>query len=344
MKNGKILAIALALLLVFNSCEKTDMTVTLKQSGTLKVQLKNSSDEPIKDQKVKLYTSSSSSSAFDIKTTDDDGTVNFGELIQNTYLVVANDVKVGNVKYNISKPVQVISDVSDVIVLNPEDFTGKITLTVKMENNLPVQRVNVALIEFEDYNDTLTYDQILSKAAVTAKTDNAGVAIFEKVPSNYEFMPFVYYADTAYDWATNSSTIYVDRDGDVKRTIYVQSSKILNLRGTLNLTVQYYGYKNSNYGTWPVPNAHVIAVSSDDYYSYNLGSSTISAARSKKADEGMTDHIGNVSLRLPQGDNYYLLVYYSEINKYWYSSIYISSLGITTYSIDVDEYALGLTK
>ena len=355
MKITKILTITLAVLFAFSSCEKSDITVNLKQSGKLKVQIKNKNNEAIKDLKVKLYSSATtssssvSSSMLDVKVTDENGNVDFGELLQNTYYVVAQDVKVGTAKYYISKPVQVVTGMSDVVIINPEDFVGKLTLKVNMDNYitgssssyLPVKQVNVAMIDYNDYNDTLTYQQVLSKAVITAKTDDMGSVVFDNFPAYYSFYPFVYYSDTAYAWQTNLSTIYVDIAADANRTITVPSQKIMNIKTSANLTIQYY----NGTSTKSINAANVIAV---DYYTYssiNLANATIAQVRAKRAAEGTTNSSGKVSLRLGRNTNYYFLVYYTETKKAWGSTVYVSGSTAINTTVSVTDYTtLGLTK
>jgi hypothetical protein len=356
MKTTKIVTIALAVLFAFSSCEKSDITVNLKQSGKLKVQIKNKNNEAIKDLKVKLYSSATTSSGvtssmLDFKVTDENGNVEFGELLQSTYYVVAKDAKVGNVKYYISKPVQVVTGMSDVTIINPEDFVGKLTVKVNMDNyltgssssNLPVKQVNVALIPSEDYVDTMTYEQALSKSITSAKTDDLGSAVFEKIPSNYYYVPFVYYSDTAYTWASNGSSISIGVAGDDTYSINVSSVKIMNIKTSVNLTLNYY----SGTTTKTINAANVIAVDYNTYNNYGLVNASVASVRAKRFAEGTTNSSGKVSFRLGRNMSYYFLVYYSDTKKTWVSnsSFYVSGSTTLNQTVSVNDYAsLGLTK
>jgi hypothetical protein len=361
MKHLQTLTLFILSVILFTTCQKSnDLTVTLKQSGILKIQLTDKNNNPLVGNKVKLYTNFAYSLSgnqqsydllYDTKTTDANGSVDFGELNQGIYVVVSEKVKVGNISYNVMKPVQLVTGNSNSLAINPEDYVGKITLKVYMSDNYssgsysPVSNANVVLVNYDDFVDSMTHQEILAKAAVTGQTDTHGKVVFEKAPANFDYKAYVYYTDTTAAWANNNSDyIYVSKDGETEVSILVSSKDLLHLKSTLNLTVQFYGYdKNNNYGYHAVPDANVILVDYTSYYDYNLSYASISTINSHKITSGKTDSSGNVVLKnIPQGTDCMAFVYYSDTYRTWGSSSFYVNYLIENRSVEVDEYNLGL--
>jgi hypothetical protein len=296
---------------------------------------------------------STSSTVFDIKKTDGNGEINFGLLNTGTYSISAEDVTVGNVKYNVVKTVQVISGENTIINLDPTEFVGKITLNVyKRATNYAysttlVANVNVALLNYKDYSDTLSHSQILSKAVVTGQTNLNGNVVFDKIPANTSYVAYVYYDENKNAWSNNnySSYIYVLQDEEKTFSIYADEVELLDLKFGISMEAYYYGYQNNSYGRYPVANTNVILVSSSDYSAYSLYSQSIDVVKSHKFLEGTTDLNGKIVFSdIPLNTEYNVFFYEADNKKAWYHSYIYSSSSelVKEYSIDLSNTAFDI--
>jgi len=352
MKNFSILAIV-AIIAIFSSCQKDEITVNLKTSGNISVQLIDSAKTTYPKVKVHLYSSYYSTNGslyyngeIDVFTTDDKGNVDFGTVAAGTYFVVADTIKNGNKKYIASKMVQVVSGDSKNVMLNPFEHIGNIKLNLNLYTGSSVDtfkrsKMKVALIYANDYYPKMTRSKILSKALEVKSFNDDGSVAFNNVPANITYMTYVYYnnADTTAGSFCSTNYFSVTKDNTYSSSLSVNLQDIYIIRGNISLLIEYYG----NNGTTGVPKANVILVPYSDYYNNNLSNATINTIKTYAAATGVTDKNGNITFsKIPANKDYFVLVYYDESKKHWANS----SVSTSNYTTTIDMYGsyLGLSK
>lgn len=297
---------------------------------------------------MKYFNSENNSTAYDIKKTNTEGVVDFGQLIENVYYVIAKDVKVGNSKYFVAKPVMLTTGFEGEISINPQEFIGKITLNVsKMTINgsyVKGANLNVALIEYSDYNDTLSHTDKIQKAVAVGVTANTGKVVFDKVPSSYNYYAYVY-VDSINKTTVFSNYLYVGKDDEREVNINVLESDLYDIKNNTQFKIYFYGYYNGIYDYHKVPNVKVVAVKQNDYLNYNLQNASVSTILKYAAATGKTNIEGRVTLPLRVMKDYIIFVYFDDVRKYWsYYSIYIGSQSTSLIEIEVNENSLGISK
>ena len=356
MKNLKFsLLIVMA---VFTACqkEKNDLTVTLKTSGALNVQLVDNTGSKFDNVKVHLYTYYSSpysttSTSFiyggelDTKVSDSNGNANFGTIAEGTYYVVTDTIQKAGQKYLISKALQVTSGDSKNMVLNPLEFIGKLKFSLEIYNNgmrdtLTRTKIKIALVNNLDYSNNLNRSQVIKKAIAVKSFDANGRVEFDNVPSNIYYYPYVFVdnTDTIGDWSRNGA-IMVTKDNTYSGIAYVYFSGLIIPKSSLSLTLQYY-----NNGYKAVPSANVVLVRYNDYYSYNLSYASVSTVLLYAVKKGITNSSGTVTFTdVPASVEYYTFVYYSTSKYLWDTNyIYPYSNSVNNYTRNVSGTALGL--
>jgi len=191
---AKSLYLLITILLLFSCSKDNDMTIILKTDGSLSVKLIDDKSKAIPNTRVSLYVNSSSGSLLDILTTNSNGSVNFGEVLSGTYFVVADTPKVDGIKYKPSKLIQVPSGVSKNLVVNVQDYTGTVSITIKKAAYLggnPFSNLDVILVPNELYNASYSVTTLIARAEFASKTDAQGVATFTN-PSSRDYRLIVY--------------------------------------------------------------------------------------------------------------------------------------------------------
>jgi hypothetical protein len=215
----KILSL-FALALIASSCNKNnDLTVTLKQSGPLSVNVTNDAGTPLSDVKVKLYVSDSEDPYLDAINTDKNGNVNFGEVNSGSYSVVLDTPKVNGIKYMPVKEIQVVSGSKKEVKINVQEYIGTVNFTFYQDNyptNPAFSGLNVILVAYNYGSSTLAYK--IQKAEYSGKTNASGKISF-KIPSSRTFQLVVYN-----DSKTNSNSITyfsVYKDDNINQSYYL---------------------------------------------------------------------------------------------------------------------------
>jgi hypothetical protein len=357
MRNFKLFAL-FCLIVSISSCQKDQITVNLKQSGNLNVQIADSTGKNYSKIKVGVYsyalisnssTNYLSGAEIDKKTTDNNGNINFGEFSEGNYILIADTIKIGTKKYYMVKPVQIISGSTKSIKLNPTEYVGTIKINISLNTNGATSNVpllntlKVALVNYSDYSSSLNRPKVINRAVDIQKCDLNGNAVFNNIPSYIPYNAYVYIdnTDTIGAWCSSYSELIVDKDGTLTRNYQIDLGSIYIIRGTANINFNYYSYNSGQ--DRPVQNANVLFVKYIDYYNYNLSYSSLSTILNYKVASGITDNSGNVSISgLAIYSNYYILIY-NDNYKTWAGSYYISSSD--NYSnFNISGSSLGLTK
>ena len=217
----KLNFLLLSIIVLTSSCKKDNIIVNVNQSGTLNVQIIDSIGKVYPNVKVHLvannaYYSSNSYmiSEIDALKTDSKGNANFGGLIQGTYVVYTDTIKTDKKSFISSKTFQITSGDPKNLVINPFDYIGKAKFKITMYNPnysfIRLDTLKVGIIRFSDYNQNpyaypyniypYIYDQkwvqyVLDKAYEIKNCDLTGIVEFGKVPSNINYIVFVFYKD-----------------------------------------------------------------------------------------------------------------------------------------------------
>lgn len=228
------LILGLTLLLAVSSCGEDNYTITLKESGSLTLNVTND-ESPIAGQNVYLmsqmpmdFKASVPNTgvieySIDIQETDANGTVSFVNVNAGIYYVVMEDVEIDGKFYNPSKLVQVVSDVNKLYSLNVKDYIGTIEITVKNYNDItyeyePYSGAKVAILTENDYNSSSNDEERLTKKIEQQTTSTSGKVIFE-LPSGEYYYAIVYITNTGGDIVLSSSSLtYLNAGEEYYRT------------------------------------------------------------------------------------------------------------------------------
>jgi len=337
--------------------DKDDLIVNLNNSGNLKIKLVDNSGTALSGIDVRMYTFGTNweEPDYEKKATDATGIVDFGKVLSAWYTIQAKGIDISGQKYAFSKNVQVLAGDENPIELNPQNYIGKFTFYVNSsQNNIiaAVPQINVALINYSDYSSELSHSELLNLAYSIGKTDDSGKVIFDGISAKTSFKVYVYFDETHASFVSSSasssysSSYSVDIDEEETNTVYVAKSKIYDLKGNLNLHVQWYGYDGSNYGYHPASNVNTVLITRDDYQAYNLSSSEHSVIMTHSKYSGITDADGNILFsNVKAGVSYKVYVYYSETLNSWdgsYSSIACGENTTNSFDVNVNGEDLGL--
>ena len=346
-KNLLILLSGVAVL--FSACQKDEITVTLKQAGSLSVQLTDNAGTKYSGITVKVYDSyTSNSSELDKKVTDSEGKVDFGELNAGSYYVVADTLKLGNKKYVVGKAVQVVGGSSKSYVFNADDFTGKIKINASLSSSysydtLKLKNIKVSLLEYYYPTGSLNRQQALSKAVYTTTLDKNGNAVFENIPSNITYMAYFYVNNDDTLGYLSYNNVNVSTGGSSSYSFNLYSSNLYYMLASYTATFTYYSY--TTYNETPIKNANVIIVKYNDYSNNDLYYASITEVKKYKVAEYVTDNNGKISGKLPLSNDFKALVYYNNTSKDWSSSFSLyNSTSTNNVSFSLSGSNLGLSK
>jgi len=358
MKNIKFsfFVAVISVVAFLSSCQKDSITVSLKTSGTLSVQLADTAGNKFQKVKVHLYSYIVSdgmqityAGEIDSKLSDSNGSVSFGILEAGNYYVVTDTIKNGKKKYLIAKAVQVISADTKNLIINPFDYVGTIKLHIYIETNGAIDTINrknlkVALVNYNDYNSLDNRQKVINKAVDIKSSDANGNVEFDKIPSDIDYMAYVYInnTDTMGGWASGSFMVSKDDIYSGEADIYL--TNLFIIKANVTLSIQYYSF-SSGYDK-PVTAANVVLIKYVDYNNYSLNYASQSTILSHKVVSGTTNTNGMVLFtNVPANIEYYAYVYYSISNYTWITSYMYPYPNYTnSYNFYITGSDLGLTK
>jgi hypothetical protein len=220
MKSSIISLVLIALL--FASCEKNpdNITVTLNQSGTLKVKVTDDSHNGVSKAKLSIYYRIND--GFDrifYDSTDASGILDVGKLLEGSYeyyLWVKKDNRI----YNSHEYFQVIAGNEKTIEVNPFLNIGNVTVSIVNVNNEPITDVNVALIPHPKYSNVYyTFESLLKEAYFTGAVNSKGSVRIEKIPTEWEYSVLIYRSSTEYEYPNYNNYVYAIREEERSFTI-----------------------------------------------------------------------------------------------------------------------------
>lgn len=232
MKTKNLILTLLLGILLWSCSDETDFTVTLKESGTLKIELTQNAVPVVGTMvylipEMNVYNKANSISyidyAIDYKETDANGLVDFGEVNVGNYLIITEGVAIGGLDYNPTRIVQVISGAEKEYSIEALDYIGNITLTVlaydEYYDMVPTSGIKVAIIPEQDV--IYPYEDAIEFAFAEKTTNSDGIVTFE-LPSGYYYDAIVYITDTYGDITDIDvfSITYLETDEEYKRNIY----------------------------------------------------------------------------------------------------------------------------
>jgi hypothetical protein len=221
MKKLNFFAFAVVALTLFSSCDKNEMDITLTevQDGNVKITVKNSSGDPIVDQKVEI--SNYNAPLVDLKT-NSAGVVEFQNMLMGNYSIIIKDVADGTIEYNVYQPIQIITNKTKEYTITPSDYSGSATIHIVDDLNEPFSGLNIALFKSEDMYSG-NFADIMEIAIKEGTTDDLGDITFEKLPFN--------------DYGI---ILYIDGETDAQVESYAFS--ISNKDQKVKLYRQYYSW------------------------------------------------------------------------------------------------------
>lgn len=158
MKNSVLSTVLIALLFV--SCEKNpdNITVTLNQSGTLKVKVTDGSHNGVSKARLSVFSRINDDyGRVYYDSTDVSGNLDVGKLLEGPY-EFSLWVKKDNRIYYSREYFQIIAGNEKIIEVNPFLNVGNITISLVKANNEPLSGVNVALIPHPKFsNENYTF-------------------------------------------------------------------------------------------------------------------------------------------------------------------------------------------
>ncbi|MFR9166041.1 MAG: SpaA isopeptide-forming pilin-related protein [Dysgonomonas sp.] len=215
----KKLLFFIPLLGILFACQKDDLDVTLINSGSLTISVKDNNNNPIKDAKIRIYRNNY---LFIEEKTNQTGIVDFGDLLQDTYSYTVSAVKNG-FAYSDSKTFQIIAGKKKTIESNPFANTGTITIRILKydywENSrVPYSNLNVT-INSNTYYPSL--EEIISKAYFSGKTDGQGTVTFKDIPANYSFRIYLYENNKLVEPYDNYPNFSLETGEDIEKILEV---------------------------------------------------------------------------------------------------------------------------
>jgi len=207
MKTKILISSFLIATFLWSCSDDSDLTVILKQSGDLKVEL-TQNGTPVNETMVYLIPqtfmfmdkadgpSSYIEAAIDMVKTDEDGIADFGEVNVGNYYTVSDGVPVGSLIYLPGRTVQVISDVNKKYTMEATDYSGTITITVNEYNTStfiwePASGYHVAIIPSDILDNTDSDEEAIAAAFTEDITNTSGMVTFN-IPSGYYYYAIVY--------------------------------------------------------------------------------------------------------------------------------------------------------
>jgi len=198
MKTKNLILSFLVVALLWSCSDESDMTVILKESGELKVEL-TQNETPVSETMVYLIpqmnfrkSESYIDDAIDMQKTNEDGIADFGEVNSGNYYVATEEITVGSLIYIPERTVQVISDTKKTYSIEVLDYTGTITINVvDYYSYNAMSDVHVALIPQDILNSTDTQEEAIAAAFDEKITGASGTVTFE-LPSGHYYYAIVY--------------------------------------------------------------------------------------------------------------------------------------------------------
>ena len=230
MKNSFLFTLCTMLFLA--SCIKDEkLEITMKQSGSLSVTIKDNAGSPIVDEPVFLY---DSDDIMDSKKTDPEGVVNFGTLLFGNYRIVLENVEIGSQVFYVSQTVPVTIGNSINLEIIPEEYVGSIVFSAREEEYnddlgiyefVAVQNVSVYAVFTDDFTDNIgNIDELINLAVSSGITSADGKAVLEGIPANMP-VKLIYYTDNKFEWEFYTGNItlgkYQEFEADVIIVTYV---------------------------------------------------------------------------------------------------------------------------
>lgn len=212
----KQLIILLSLSILFFSCQKDDINVTLNQSGTIDVKVIDNNNKGIEGAEVRIGYSSYSNLIFEGET-NSSGVCKTGKLLQGTYICYA-ETSYNKVTYSDSKTVQIIAGENKAVEINPLLNSGTALITLRpYYGSINVSNLNVALMPYNDYYD-ISIDKIEALAHFIGKTNTNGTVQITDVPTSIDYRVLVYdnnklyysYNNSFYARRGETSNVYVE--------------------------------------------------------------------------------------------------------------------------------------
>ena len=211
---------ALLFMFVLVSCQKDEITVFLKESGTVSIKVVDENDRPMKDCLVTINGKGTNYDYGNLPlyysgTTDEEGMFYSESLLQGEYYCYAT-TKAGKVIYQDRKLIQIISGENKTVILSPLKNVGKMTIQLVnfRQEPLSISGVNIALVSYELAEYRFTLSKLLSVAHFTATTNNGQVQ-FEKLPTTSSYYIYIYDTKKEYVYPMSDRSYSVSSDEDL---------------------------------------------------------------------------------------------------------------------------------
>lgn len=158
-------------------------------------------------------------------TTNSDGTLNVGKLLEGHYECYVRAEK-NNIFYGDRKSFQIISGDTKTIEINPFLNVGTISVKIIDQGSYIIPNVNVALIPFHSYSyEDYEFDELMEAAYYFEVTDSEGWVTFENVPAgspySYDYSIMAFYDSETYSYPNQGNSLYTTRNVERQFTVQV---------------------------------------------------------------------------------------------------------------------------
>ncbi|MCK9206438.1 MAG: hypothetical protein M0P66_04930 [Salinivirgaceae bacterium] len=186
----KQIYLLLGIIIIFQSCDNCEKEA---YSGKLKVKVLTLDKAPVTDVYIHLYDEEYKSLYYYI--TDNEGTVDFGDLLQGSYLVYPERPMINGMVYQPSVRVQVINGKENAVEVFPENYVGNAEIVIKHDNGVdrtPWENLNIILLRAQEvgHSDDLNY--YIENAMYKTKLDSTGKITLNKLPSDINYLMIAY--------------------------------------------------------------------------------------------------------------------------------------------------------
>lgn len=223
----KKLAFLFFALIALVACEEdNDVTVTINESGDLKVNVFDLSEEGFAGATIQVnrYNGDNYYTVF-TDSTKSNGECVFNDVLQDEYRVYVLATDEQDRVYGESQLIQVIAGKEKTLEMNPFMLSGEVSLQFMDNEENPYINLNVALLPYNYYQgEDNTHEEFLEDAYYTGSTNTQGEVTFNNVP--YRGLNYAY-----------QYTVYVYTDESQAR--YFSNDFYVNPRGTYSKTYQF---------------------------------------------------------------------------------------------------------
>jgi len=319
MKN--LILLTAFILATLSSCKKDELVLIHKSSGALTVNLIDSKGAPISGASLTI---SDEGEIIDEKLSDENGYIDFGPVNQGNYSIYGAKVMDGELTYNLTRKVQVVSAETKNVTITPSEYSATLQLKLQEETldskNMPLgEDVKIALVKTPDYYSngdnlsSLAFEKLANNIVKEIKADGQSIEYnFENIPLD-DYIVMVYTEANFFSTILEVSTLtkgevikYTDIVSALTIRKYSFDQSFIIKKQVRNTTTSLYEYI-------PYENCQIFIVNDKDY-TFSSNPHLIDVKKNS-ITSSTTDNKGEATFKVPGYRKLYA-VYYTPTNVF----------------------------